>query len=284
LKTDTIFYSLFQLFPEFLFELIGEDPSQAQNYEFSSREIKELARRFDGLLIPSSNEFTDLLYFVEVQFQAKPNFYRRLFAEIFIYLEQYEPANDWAAVAIFASRNLEPEIPQHYQELRSKLQIIYLDEIVTGDDLSLSLGIVKLIVIPENRLRAEFPKLEQELQKIQNQELRRRIIDFIETVLFYKLSYMSREEVSAMFGIDDLRQTRLFQDLRAEILVEGKAEGELLGKSKGELLGKLQGVAGLLALGLSESQIAGALGLEVALVQRVAAGEGVEEIVKEILG
>jgi len=37
-------------------------------------------------------------------------------------------------------------------------------------------------------------------------------------------------------------------------------------------------------LGLSESQIAGALGLEVALVQRVAAGEGVEEIVKEILG
>ena len=284
MKTDTIFYSLFQLFPEFLFELIGEDPSQAQNYEFSSREIKELARRFDGLLIPSSNEFTDLLYFVEVQFQAKPNFYRRLFAEIFIYLEQYEPANDWAAVAIFASRNLEPEIPQHYQELRSKLQIIYLDEIVTGDDLSLSLGIVKLIVIPENRLRAEFPKLEQELQKIQNQELRRRIIDFIETVLFYKLSYMSREEVSAMFGIDDLRQTRLFQDLRAEILVEGKAEGELLGKSKGELLGKLQGVAGLLALGLSESQIAGALGLEVALVQRVAAGEGVEEIVKEILG
>lgn len=40
---------------------------------------------------------------------------------------------------------------------------------------------------------------------------------------------------------------------------------------------------GSLALGLGVEQIAGAVGLEVVLVQRVAAGEGVEEIVREIL-
>ena len=37
MKTDNIFYNLFQLFPELLFELIGEDPS---------REIKGCAEVF----------------------------------------------------------------------------------------------------------------------------------------------------------------------------------------------------------------------------------------------
>ncbi len=93
MKTDTIFYTLFQLFTELLFQLIGEDTSQASTYEFSSREIKELTRRFvgvslaeqNGLFLPSGDDFTDLIYFVEVQFQAKEKFYRRLFAEIFAY-------------------------------------------------------------------------------------------------------------------------------------------------------------------------------------------------------
>jgi predicted transposase/invertase (TIGR01784 family) len=244
---------------------MGEDPSQARNYQFSSREIKELARRFDGLFIPSSDEFTDLLYFVEVQFHSKENFYRRLFAEIFIYLEQYQPPNNWAAVAIFASRNLEPQLPPQYQDLRGKLRVIYLDELVIKENLPISLGIVKLVVISEDQLKEEFPKLEQALEKISSQDLRRKVIDFIETVLFYKLSNMSRDEVSAMFGIDDLRQTRLYQDLRSEIIAEGKIEA----------------VPRLLALGLSVKQIAGALELELALVERVAAREEARDIGQE---
>ena len=79
-----------------------------------------------------------------------------------------------------------------------------------------------------------------------------------------------------MFSLSDLKQTKVYQEARAE----GKAEG----KAEGILLEKLKGVPGLLALGLSLGQIAGALGLEGALVERVAAGEEVEEIVREILG
>ena len=91
MKTDTIFYSLFQLFPELLFDLLGEDSTQASKYEFSSREIKELTCRFDGIMIPDSSEFTDLLYFVEVQFQANEDFYWGLFNEIFAYAGQSSP-------------------------------------------------------------------------------------------------------------------------------------------------------------------------------------------------
>ena len=271
MKTDNIFYNLFQLFPELLFELIGEDPSQAPKYEFSSREIKELARRFDGLFIPSNDEFTDILYFVEVQFQAKPNFYRRLFAGIFVYLEQYEPTNDWAAVAIFASRNLEPELSPQYADLRGRLRVIYLDEIENRDDLPISLGIVKLVMTAPNtqQVQEELPSLFAKLpQQISDPVQEREIFDFIETILLYKFPKFSREEIETMFKLSDLRQSKVYQEAEA----------------RGELLGKLNGVPGLLALGLSMGQIAGALGLEVALVQRVAAGERVEDIVTDILG
>ncbi len=270
MKTDNIFYNLFQLFPELLFELIGADPSQAPKYEFSSREIKELARRFDGLFIPSSDEFTDLLYFVEVQFQAKPNFYRRLFAGIFVYLEQYEPTNDWAAVAIFASRNLEPELSPQYQDLRGRLRVIYLDEIENGDDLPISLGIVKLVVmapVPE-QVGEELLSLREKLpQQISDPVQEREIFNFIQTILLYKFPRFTIEEIATMIGVSDLRDTEFYREAKAE----------------GKLEGKLEGVSGLLALGLGAEQIALALGLEVSVVERVAAGEIVlpESLVRE---
>jgi hypothetical protein len=40
-KTDTIFYSIFQTFPSFFFELIARSPETAADYEFTSREIIE---------------------------------------------------------------------------------------------------------------------------------------------------------------------------------------------------------------------------------------------------
>ncbi|MCA2618688.1 MAG: DUF2887 domain-containing protein, partial [Microcystis sp. M040S2] len=49
MKTDKIFYTLFQVFPELLFQLLGESPNLAQNYQFKSIEIKELAFRLDGV-------------------------------------------------------------------------------------------------------------------------------------------------------------------------------------------------------------------------------------------
>ncbi|MGK7901427.1 MAG: DUF2887 domain-containing protein [Hormoscilla sp.] len=44
MRTYTLFYKLFQTFPGLLFELLGTSPSTAKGYEFSSREIKEMAQ------------------------------------------------------------------------------------------------------------------------------------------------------------------------------------------------------------------------------------------------
>jgi len=67
MKTDTIFYELFRTFPSLLFELIGKEPALAQGYQFSSVNVKELARTMDGLFLPT--DATSPIYFLEVQFQ-----------------------------------------------------------------------------------------------------------------------------------------------------------------------------------------------------------------------
>ncbi|NES45814.1 MULTISPECIES: DUF2887 domain-containing protein [Moorena] len=43
MKTDTIFYRLFQSFPSIFFELINHSPTEAQAYQFASVEVKQLA-------------------------------------------------------------------------------------------------------------------------------------------------------------------------------------------------------------------------------------------------
>jgi predicted transposase YdaD len=59
------------------------------HYQFISAEIKEKAFRFDGIFMPDREDKP--LYFVEVQFQNKPNFYWEFISEINLYLNQYKP-------------------------------------------------------------------------------------------------------------------------------------------------------------------------------------------------
>jgi predicted transposase/invertase (TIGR01784 family) len=77
-KTDTIFYSLFQAFPGIFFELIDRSPEEAFTYEFTSREVKQLAFRLDGLFLPTTEDPEQPIYVVEVQFQPDEDLYYRL--------------------------------------------------------------------------------------------------------------------------------------------------------------------------------------------------------------
>ncbi|MEH2320076.1 DUF2887 domain-containing protein [Nostoc sp.] len=89
MKTDTIFYTLFQTLPGVLFELLEQSPALALHYQFISVEIKELARRIDGLFLPQPDFPEDTIYFVEVQFQRDNDIYWRIITEAFLYINQY---------------------------------------------------------------------------------------------------------------------------------------------------------------------------------------------------
>ncbi len=57
-------------------------------------------------------------------------------------------------------------------------------------------------------------------------------LNFIETVLVYKLPHLSRDEIRAMLGLDTpLKQTRFYQDIAEEERQQGKLEGKLEGEA-----------------------------------------------------
>lgn len=68
MKTDSIFYQLFQEFPQLFFELIGAKETNSNVYIFSSPEIKQLAFRLDGAFVPLEDFSSQPIYFVEIQF------------------------------------------------------------------------------------------------------------------------------------------------------------------------------------------------------------------------
>ena len=76
MKTDNIFYRLFKTLPTLLFDLSGITQPQGEQYQFRSEEIKQTSFRLDGIYAPPASEQQLPLYFVEVQFQPDPDFYR----------------------------------------------------------------------------------------------------------------------------------------------------------------------------------------------------------------
>jgi predicted transposase/invertase (TIGR01784 family) len=145
-KTDSIFYRLFQELPSIFFELIGNSPETANTYEFASVEIKQTAFRIDGVFLPTKDEKSPI-YFVEVQFQADSDIYLRLVSEISLYLRQNKPKNPWRGVVIYPSRDIDTGEKADFLEFfdSQRISIIYLDEL--GDAASLPLGIATIKLV-----------------------------------------------------------------------------------------------------------------------------------------
>ena len=215
MHTDTIFYQIFLIFHTLLFELLGEPTEKAEGYKFTSVEVKEKAFRFDGIFMPDSGEKP--IYFVEVQFQPKPEFYWEFITEINIYLNQYKPQQDWQAVALFAKRSLDVEVLTNYQQElvnSGRIKRIYLDEISSG---SIGMGLIELIVSKENQAPELVKNLMQRTQtEITNNLEREGIIELLETVLLSKFSQLTRQEIEAMFLVNDIKQTRVYQEAKQE--------------------------------------------------------------------
>ncbi|HAA33027.1 MAG TPA: hypothetical protein DCE56_41545, partial [Cyanobacteria bacterium UBA8553] len=226
MKTDTLFYSLFQTFPSIFFELINQSPEQAATYEFTSREVKQLAFRLDGLFLPAIDEPDLPFYLLEVQFQPDENLYYRLFAELFLYLKQYKPPHPWRVVVIYPTRSTEREQTLQFRELLTRVERLYLDELGEAAENSLGVSVVKLVIESEQTAPALARRLvEQAQQQLSDEAARRDFINLIETIIVYKLPQKSREEIEAMFSLSELKQTKVYQEAKLEGLEEGKLEG-----------------------------------------------------------
>ena len=134
-----------------------------------------------------------------------------------------------------------------------------MNELGEASEQSIGIGTVSLVILPE-AIAVEQARIliDRVRHEIGNEFVKEEYLQLIETIIFYKLPSMSREEIAAMFGMSELKQTRVYQ----EALQEGKREGQLEAK--------LEAVPRFLALGLSMEQVAEALGLEVEQVRQAA--------------
>ncbi len=174
---------------------------------------------------------------------------------------------------VWAKRSLDPGVPIHYQEFvdSKKIVRIYLDELDEMGTGSIQLDIVKLVVESEAKARKQAkPLMERAISEVEDESLKRDVIELIEKVLVYKFTSKSREELRKMIYTEaEWKQSKLYQSLREEVKedVEREVEERVEQKVKEEV--KLESVLSLLNLGLTVEQIAKALDLSIAKVQQI---------------
>ncbi|ODH00532.1 hypothetical protein A4S05_32860 [Nostoc sp. KVJ20] len=237
MRRDTIFYKLFKQFPGLLFELVDEPPAEAENYQFESVEVKETAFRIDGVFLPPANAVSKTVFFAEVQFQKDEDLYHRFFSELFLFLYRNSIRyDDWFGVIIFASRSLEPSNSTIHRALLESGQIrrVYLDELGDLREQPLGLGLMLLTNVTSETEAVEGARFLLEQAQQQSEQA---IIDLVTTIIVYKFSNLSREEIQAMLGLN-LEEPRAILEAKEEGREEGKIEGKVEGREEGKVEGE----------------------------------------------
>ena len=187
MKTDNLFFRLFQALPTLVLELaeIEIEIADACRYEFRAEEVKQTAFRLDGLLIPPTETLSAPLIFVEIQAQADDDFYGRFFSEIFLYLYRSVPRRPWLAVAIYPSRATErPDT--RYNSLLSTPEVrrVYLNDWRERPAPTLGLQLIQLLIAPRKKACQQAVLLAGQARKgVLGAELSEAtVLDLIETI------------------------------------------------------------------------------------------------------
>jgi predicted transposase/invertase (TIGR01784 family) len=179
-------------------------------------------------------------------------------SRISLYFSQYKPVNpEWFAIVIFDRQANDVTIPSRYQEIAERrLQRIYLDEIPEGDRSNVGLGILKLVVEPEESAGELAQNLiERTKQELKDSHSQKQLLELIKTIVIYKFPQLSYQEIEIMLNLEEIRQTRVYQDAKLEGIEQGKLEQ------------KIAMIPLLQELGLTIEQIAQRLEIEANLVR-----------------
>jgi predicted transposase YdaD len=225
MKTDKLFYRIFLSQPDLIAELLPGVPPDCE-FEYSAPVVKEIEVRLDGLLIPSSDDLSLPLVFLEAQMQSDLNFYGRYFAGIYLYLRQYKANRPWKGLLILnrRSQDLGSEVPYQLQ-LDRQVQRLYLEDLLPLTELSPNLAMLRLLFLPDEEVSIAArsilgnPPTEAEFQ---------RRLDLVEAILVNKFPQLSFEEVRKMLDLKEVNfsETRFYQDVLQKGLEQGLRQGE----------------------------------------------------------
>lgn len=138
---------------------------------------------------------------------------------------------------------------------QQQIRIIYLDELDDVPLSSIGLGVIKLVVATEDKAVQQAKNLINQVQQT-DEANRSNLLELVERMLIYKFVNKTQQELEAMFGLTDWRQTKFYQEVKEET--------------------KLETIPRLLKFGLSIEQIAQALELNVEQVRQAIEKQGEE--------
>ena len=227
MRTDALFYLLFQSAPGILLELLGKP--YGSDYQYQAVEVKEVAFRFDGVMRPAVESQERPTIFVEVQFQFDEYFYHRFCAEIFLFLRKNPEVKYWQAIVLFEQQNRETDKQQPFRTLLDSAQIqrLYLRDLQYSTFESLELSVLQLIVTePETAIERAKQVIQRAKESNTVSLSTSQILELVETIVVYKFPKLTREAVTHMLMIDELKQTRVYKDALEEGREEGREEGQ----------------------------------------------------------
>jgi predicted transposase/invertase (TIGR01784 family) len=223
MKRDSLFYKIFQQSPTLLFDLIQTHPANEAEYRFDSVEVKETSFRIDGVFLPP--DAAGLVYFAEVQFQRDDLLYERMVSEgSFYFYRNRDRCRDYRLVAIYPSQDIEQLDLEPHQFLieTGKLTRIYLDRLGDISQLPIGLSLMVLTILEDETAMQAARQL---VDRARTEPENRAIMDMISSILIYKFTNLSRDEVAAMLA-SNIQESRAYREIKAEGVTEGVTVGK----------------------------------------------------------
>ncbi len=243
MKTDKELYRIFEVAPEWVFELAGL-PSPGKS-TLRSVTVKALERRADGVIVPESPD--QPLTVVEFQFQTDDTIYRRTVVEMAAVQDAF-PGRVVQGIIFFGYNNLDPQTAPWTQIVRSYVLPDVLYEWERKQPKHPLVAVFKpLLAESEEALQRQAAEY---FRAIKHSSLSRACKRTLEEVfvswLEQRFKDKTKKEIETMLlgELPDLEETASGKDL----IRIGEQRGEKRGEQRGEKRGLEKGILAFLAI------------------------------------
>jgi len=218
MKSDILFYELFQSCPDVFFELMQITPHCA--YRFESITVKTTEKRIDGVFEPI--QAGQPIYFVEVQASPDPTIYQRVGRETATYFEQ-RPAmlkHEWFAMVLWLDKDND-DVGFGYATIYDSggNQRIFAFDLVTVlkklPRTSLAATVLSpFLVDTEQEVRHNLTHWLAQIQQTANLnlEVQHRLADVLMQLIEQKFKTLSYKELAKMLRLTPFRETISYRE------------------------------------------------------------------------
>lgn len=229
MKTDPLFYELFQAAPQTFFELLQTTPPCP--YRFESITVKSSEKRIDGVLEPANDGKP--FYFLEVQAFPDPTIYWRVMREVSTFFEQRPQLEKrpWQAIVLWLNIEDNPgfgTLGLLGRKPRPRLLALDLIDVLKKlPETSLARNVLQpLLVETEVEVRQHVVQWVENIRQTPNldQRAEETLVAVMSQLIEQKFKTLSYKELSQMLRLTPLAETTSGQELikeeRTRILAE----------------------------------------------------------------